>query len=117
MVWPSSSRFFLQSLSVCVSFVLFLLSTVPPFLQGFSTAIDWAGGLALHEPAGSECRDFPQHASQLIKEAMAPGTSRTPAYDILLMGGEPAGPWRSLSHPPIPIISIPKCKTSLVFAT
>lgn len=94
-----------------MSFMLFLLSTVPPFLQGFSTAIDCAGGSALREPAGGEYRDFPQKASLLIKEAMAPQVSRTPACGILLMGGEAAGPRRSFSHPPIPIISIPKCKT------
>lgn len=61
MGWPGSSRSFLQSLLVCTSLVLFLLPTVlPPSHGGFLTALDWARGSAISEPAGRECSGFSQ---------------------------------------------------------
>lgn len=74
---PGSSRSFLQSLSVC---------TLPPCLQGVSTAIYRAGGTASSAPVGSQQDDFPlQTTSLLIKEALICLVLQS-TCGILLMG-------------------------------
>lgn len=90
------------------------LSCLPPSKVSLLLLIELVVPPSVSPQVGSAAIS-PRTASQLIKEAAAPWASRTPACGILLMGGDPAGPGGPHSHPPIPVISIPKCKTSLEF--